>query len=63
MDKLLDLGEVAERIGHALSTVRSSTWRKRHGLRGVKIGSKILFEEATVEEFVKRHRERRPAAK
>lgn len=57
MKQLLRAERIAEVWDVAPSLLRSPSWRRRHGLRAVRIGRLLRFEPDVIAEFCDRRRE------
>jgi predicted DNA-binding transcriptional regulator AlpA len=58
--RILPADETAERLGVALRSILDKRYRARIGLRAIKIGRRIGFDERDIEKLIARGREKLP---
>lgn len=60
--KVLSVEETASRLGVKPTSLADKRYRSRIGLRAVKIGRRVGFEESDVEKLITRGREKLPVS-
>ena len=57
LDALLDKHQAARLLGLSAGTVASATWRRRTGLRAIRLGGMLRFQPQDVAALLERGRE------
>jgi excisionase family DNA binding protein len=57
MSQLLTLEETAKRLGCAVSTLPNKQYRDKHGIRAVRLGKLLRFDEADLQSIISRNKQ------